>query len=115
MAKMADAMARLNYLRMSPRKVRAVAQTVKGRKVQEALAVLEQTERKAGRHLLKLLKSAVANANENHGMDPDSLVVKNVLVDEGPTLKRWMPRAMGRATPIRKRTCKITIIVAEPE
>jgi large subunit ribosomal protein L22 len=115
MAKMAEAMARLNYLRMSPRKVRAVAQTVKGRKVQEAFAILEQSERRASRHLLKLLRSAVANANENHDMDPDALVVKNVLVDEGPALKRWMPRAMGRATPIRKRTCKITIIVAEPE
>lgn len=112
---MAEAIARLNYLRMSPFKVRLVAETVKGKPVQDAIAILEHSTRRAGRPLVKLLKSAIANASENHEMDPDALVVKNVMVDEGPTLKRWMPRAMGRATPIRKRTSKITIIVSEKE
>ncbi len=112
---MTDAVAKLNYLRMSPFKVRLVAETIKGRKVEEALASLAHNPRGASRPLRKLLSSAVANAEENHGLDADALVVKNVFVDEGPTMKRWMPRAMGRATPIRKRTSKITIVVAERE
>ena len=112
---MPEAMARLNYYRMSPYKIRGVAKTIKGKDVSSALAILEHTPSKAGPPLKKLLGSAVANASENHSMDADALVVKNVMVDEGPTLKRWMPRAMGRATPIKKRTSKITIIVAEKE
>ena len=112
---MAEAMARLNYYRMSPSKVRLVARTVKGKSVEDALAILSLGGQKACRPLEALLRSAIANASENHDMDPDALVVRNILVDEGPTLKRWMPRAMGRATPIRKRTSKITLIVAEKE
>jgi large subunit ribosomal protein L22 len=112
---MGEAKAKLNYLRMSPFKVRRVAATIKGRPVQEALGVLEHSPQRASRHLKKLLASAIANAGENHKLDEDALVVKNVIVDEGPTLKRWMPRAMGRATPIRKRTSKITLVVAEKE
>jgi large subunit ribosomal protein L22 len=112
---MSEAVAKLNYIRMSPFKIRMVADTIKGRKVQEALAILDHTPRRASLPLKKLLQSAIANASENHDMDADALVVKNVLVDEGITLKRWMPRAMGRATPIRKRTAKITIVVSEEE
>ena len=112
---MAEAMARLNFYRMSPFKIRLVADTIKGRPVEDALAILSASKQKASRPLEKLLRSAIANASENHEMDPDALVVRNVLVDQGPTMKRWMPRAMGRATPIRKRTSKITIIVAERE
>lgn len=103
----------MNYIRISPYKVRLIAGTVKGKSVSEALAILEHSKQKAGHPLWKLLKSAIANASENHEMDADALTVKNVIVDEGPTIKRWMPRAMGRATPIRKRTSKITIIVAD--
>jgi large subunit ribosomal protein L22 len=110
---MAEATARLNYLRMSARKVRRVAETIKGKPVPAALAILEQTPKRASRPLRKLLQSAVANASENHDMDADALVVKNVMVNEGPTLKRWMPRAMGRATPIRKRTSKVIVVVSE--
>ncbi|HUT54029.1 MAG TPA: 50S ribosomal protein L22 [bacterium] len=110
---MAEATAKLNYLRMSAQKVRLVAETIKGKPVSAALAILEQTPKRASRPLRKLLQSAVANASENHDMDADALVVKNVMVNEGPTLKRWMPRAMGRATPIRKRTSKIIIVVSE--
>ena len=113
--KMAVAVARLNYIRISPSKVRLVAQTIKGKPVAEALALLEHSPKRAGRPLRKLLQSAIANASENHEMDADALVVTNVIVDEGPTLKRWMPRARGRATPIRKRTSKITMVVGEKE
>ncbi len=112
---MAEAIARLNYLRMSPVKVRLVAETIKGKPAQEALAILEHTPRRAGKHLRELLKSAIANASENHDMDADALMVKNVMVDKGPTLKRFMPRAMGRATPIHRPTSKITLVVAEKE
>ena len=112
---MAEAVARLNYIRISPFKVRLVAETIKGKPASEALAILEHSSKGASRPLRKLLNSAIANASENHEMDADTLVVRNVIVDEGPTLKRWMPRAMGRATPIRKRTSKITLIVAEKE
>jgi large subunit ribosomal protein L22 len=112
---MGEATARLNYLRMSPFKVRMVAAIIKGKPVREALGILEHTPRRACIPMRKLLKSAIANASENHDLDADALMVKNIQVDEGPTLKRWMPRAMGRATPIRKRTSKITIVVAEKE
>ena len=112
---MAEALAKLNYLRISPSKVRLVANTIKGKPVQEALASLEHSLRGASVPLKKLLNSAIANASENHGMDEDVLIVGNVLVDEGPTMKRWMPRAMGRATPIMKRTCKVTIMVREQD
>ncbi len=110
---MAEAMARLNYIRVSPQKVRLVAGTIKGKPVQEALAILVHSDKAASRPLKKLLDSAIANAGENHDMDPDALVIKNVLVDQGPTLKRFMPRAMGRATMIRKRTSKITMVISE--
>lgn len=112
---MGEATAKLNYLRMSPFKVRMVAAIIKGKPVAEAIGILNATPRRACLPLKKLLKSAIANASENHDLDADTLLVKNVQVDEGPTLKRWMPRAMGRATPIRKRTSKITIVVAEKE
>ena len=112
---MAEAMARLNHIRISPRKVRLVAETIKGKRAQDAMAILAHSTQGASKPLLKLLQSAVANASENHDMDPDALMVRNVMVDAGPTMKRWMPRAMGRATPIRKRTSKITIVVSEME
>lgn len=110
---MGEAIARLNYYRMSPSKMRTVGDSIKGRPVAEAIAILEHSPRRAGEPLKKLLKSAVANAGENHKLDADVLVVKNVIVNAGPTLKRWMPRAMGRATMIRRRTSKVTIVVAE--
>ena len=100
------------HIRISPRKVRMVVDTVRGKSVSQALSVLGFTRKKAALPVQKLLKSAVANAAENDGIsDVDTLVIDRIMVDEGPTLKRFMPRARGRATPIRKRTSHIRIVL----
>lgn len=102
------------HIRISPRKVRTVVDTVRGKSVSQALSILAFTRKKAALPVQKLLKSAVANAAENDGIsDVDTLVIDRIMVDEGPTLKRFMPRARGRATPIRKRTSHIRIILRE--
>ena len=102
------------HIRISPRKVRMVVDTVRGKSVSQALSILGFTRKKAALPVQKLLKSAVANAVENDGIsDVDTLVIDYIMVDEGPTLKRYMPRARGRATPIRKRTSHIRIILRE--
>ena len=101
------------HIRISPRKVRMVVDTVRGKSVSQALSILGFTRKKAALPVQKLLKSAVANAVENDGIsDVDTLVIDRIMVDEGPTLKRFMPRARGRATPIRKRTSHIRIMLA---
>lgn len=106
--------ARATHIRISPRKVRMVVDTVRGKSVSQALSILEFTRKKAALPVQKLLKSAVANAVENDGVsDADMLVIDRITVDEGPTLKRYMPRARGRATPIRKRTSHIKVILRE--
>jgi large subunit ribosomal protein L22 len=97
------------YMRITPRKARLVVEHIRGRSVPEARTVLAFTERAAAREIEKLLKSAVANAEANHNLIGDDLVVKTVYVDEGPMIKRWRPRARGRAARIRKRTCHITL------
>lgn len=104
-----ETIARLNNLRVSPRKVRLLADLVKGMKANEAALQLEFSRKHAARPVLKLLRSAMANASHNHKLDVNTLVVANMTVDSGETLHRWMPRAMGRATPIRKRSSKITL------
>ena len=102
------------HIRISPRKVRMVVDTVRGKSVSQALSILGFTRKKAALPVQKLLKSAVANAVENGGIsDVDTLVIDRIMVDEGPTLKRFMPRARGRATPIRKRTSHIRIMLRE--
>ena len=102
------------HIRISPRKVRMVVDTVRGKSVSQALSILGFTRKKAALPVQKLLKSAVANAAENDGIsDVDTLVIDRIMVDEGPTLKRFMPRARGRATPIRKRTSHIRITLRE--
>ena len=102
------------HIRISPRKVRTVVDTVRGKSVSQALSILAFTRKKAALPVQKLLKSALANAAENDGIsDVDTLVIDRIMVDEGPTLKRYMPRARGRATPIRKRTSHIRIILRE--
>jgi len=102
------------HIRIAPRKVRTVVDTVRGKSVSQALSILAFTRKKAALPVQKLLKSAVANAAENNGIsDVDTLVIDRIMVDEGPTLKRFMPRARGRATPIRKRTSHIRIILRE--
>jgi large subunit ribosomal protein L22 len=102
------------HIRIAPRKVRTVVDTVRGKSVSQALSILAFTRKKAALPVQKLLKSAVANAAENNGIsDVDTLVIDRIMVDEGPTLKRFTPRARGRATPIRKRTSHIRIILRE--
>ena len=101
------------HLRISPRKARLVADRIRGRKVDDALKILDFVPRKAARMMTKTLKSVVANAENTQNVDVDQLYVRTVTVDGGATLKRHLPRAHGRATPIRKRTSHITIVVDE--
>ena len=103
------------YVRMSARKGRLVADLVRGKPVAEAQAILAYSTRAAAVPMRKTLQSAIANADHNHGLDARELVVKRVTVDEGPTIRRFRPRAKGRATRINKRTCHITIGIAETE
>jgi large subunit ribosomal protein L22 len=97
------------WVRMSPRKARLVIEHIRGRSVPEARTVLAFTQRAAAREIEKVLSSAVANAEANHDLDGDELVVSAAYVDEGPVMKRWRPRARGRAARIRKPTCHITV------
>jgi len=97
------------WVRMSPRKARLVIEHIRGRSVPEARTVLAFTQRAAAREIEKVLSSAVANAEANHDLDGDELVVAAAYVDEGPAMKRWRPRARGRAARIRKPTCHITV------
>ena len=101
------------FVRVSPRKVRLVMDQVRGKKVEEALNLLSFSPQKGAFLLRKLINSAVANAEGNSGLDVDTLQIKRVFADEGPTLKRFRPRAMGRATKIRKRTSHLTVILDE--
>jgi large subunit ribosomal protein L22 len=98
---------------MSPRKARLVADLIRGKKSEEALNILIFTRKAAARILIKLLKSAIANATQKKTIDVDRLYVKKITVDQGPTMKRFTPRALGRATTIRKRTSHIHIILDE--
>ena len=105
--------AQAKWVRTSARKARLVAEHIRGRPVAEARAVLAFTPRAAAREMEKVLRSAVANAEANHGLHGDDLVVHAAYVDEGPTLKRWRARARGRVARIRKRTCHITVILEQ--
>ena len=101
--------AEAKWVRSSPRKARLVVEHIRGRTVPEARTVLAFSERAVAREVEKVLRSAVANAEANHGLVGDDLVVSAAYVDEGPTIKRWRARARGRVARIRKRTCHITI------
>jgi large subunit ribosomal protein L22 len=105
--------AQAKYVRMSPRKARLVAQHIRGRSVPEARAVLAFTAREAADELQKVLQSAVSNAEANHGIPEDRLYIAHAYVDGGPVMKRWRARARGRVARIRKRTCHITVRLAE--
>lgn len=107
--------ASLNNLRISPRKVRLVTDLIKGMTVAQAKAQLGFLVKKPAPLILKLLNSAVANAKQNFDLKEENLYIQKILVEAGPTLKRWMPRAMGRATPILKRTSSIKLILGELE
>ncbi len=110
-----EAVAHLRNVRISPRKVQIVLDLIRNKPVDVALATLDLTPKAASPILTKLLKSAIANAENNHSMDPDSLYVAQCYATEGPTLKRIMPRAQGRAFRILKRTSHITIVLKETE
>jgi large subunit ribosomal protein L22 len=100
-------------VRIAPRKVRLVVDLIRGKQVGEAVAILNLTPKAASPIVEKVLKSALANAEHNYEMDVNSLVISQAFVDEGPTLKRFRPRAMGRASQINKRTSHITIVLSE--
>jgi large subunit ribosomal protein L22 len=104
--------AQAKWVRTTPRKARLVVEHIRGRSVPEARTVLAFTTRAAARDVEKVLRSAIANAEANHGLVGDDLYVSAAFVDEGPTLKRWRARARGRAARIHKRTCHITVKVA---
>jgi len=105
--------ARLRFVRMAPRKARLVADLIRGKGSEEALNILTFTKKAAAKILIKLLKSAIANATQKKTVDVDRLYIKKITVDQGPTMKRFQPRALGRATMIRKRTSHITIVLDE--
>jgi large subunit ribosomal protein L22 len=108
--------AQAKWVRMSPRKARLVAEHIRGRSVPEARTILAFTDRRAARVVEKVLSSAIANAEANHGLVGDDLIVEAAYVDEGPVIKRWRARARGRVARLRKPTCHITVrlVPAEP-
>lgn len=108
-----EAKAIARYVRLTPRKARLVADVVRGKSALQALDILTFTNKKAAVVLKKTLASAIANATNNFNMNEENLYVAKVMVDEGPILKRVMPRAMGRADIIHKKTAHVTIVVAE--
>lgn len=108
-----DTQAILKYQRISAQKCRLVADAVRGLRVDKALEFLNFNNKKASKMILKVLESAVANAENNNSLDIDDLIIKNILVDEGPTAKRHIPRARGRVNQILKRSSHITVIVSD--
>lgn len=117
---MMEAKAIARFIRQSPRKMRLITDLIRGQGVNEAYATLKFSDKKAAITVDKLLRSAVANAmvkadEQGERLDVDELYVKRAYVDEGPTYKRWQARAMGRASPIRKRTSHVTVIVDRKE
>ena len=108
-----EARASLNYARIAPRKVKIVADLIRGKKVSEALAIVKYAPKASAEIIEKLLKSAIANAENNHYMKSDDLYVAEIYANQGPTLKRIRPAAKGSAVRIRKRTSHITIVLRE--
>jgi large subunit ribosomal protein L22 len=105
--------AKLKFVRVAPRKARLVADLIRGKGSEEALNILAFTKKAAANIIIKLMKSAIANATQKKNIDIDRLYIKKITVDQGPTMKRFQPRALGRATTIRKRTSHITIVLDE--
>ncbi|MCY9873163.1 50S ribosomal protein L22 [Vibrio barjaei] len=108
-----EAIAKHNFARISPQKARLVADQIRGKNVDQALELLTFSNKKAAELVKKVLESAIANAEHNEGADIDDLSVAKIFVDEGPIMKRIMPRAKGRADRILKRSCHITVVVAD--
>jgi large subunit ribosomal protein L22 len=105
--------AKLKNLRVSPRKTRLVADLVRGKNIDVARAQLQFSTKKTSDHILTLLNSAVANAKNNFNLDEKNLYIQNIIVEDGPILKRWTPRAQGRASAIHKRTCSVIVTLDE--
>ncbi len=110
---MAEARAIARYIRISPRKVREVVDLIRGKDVREALAILKYTPRRASAPVAKVVQSAAANAEHNYEMNKDNLYVAECYVDQGPIIKRFQARAMGRADLMRRRTSHITVVLKE--
>ncbi|MFW5972075.1 MAG: 50S ribosomal protein L22 [Bacillota bacterium] len=108
-----EAKAHAKHIRISSRKARQVMDLIRGKDVGEAIGILKNTPKKASKLIEKVLDSAVANAENNNGMIADELYIKEAYVNEGPTMKRWRPRAQGMASPIRKRMSHISIILSD--
>lgn len=108
-----EAKAVAKHLRITSRKARLVTDLIKGKDVNTAVAILKNTPKKAAKMVEKVLNSAVANAENNHDMFIDDLIVKEAFVNEGPTMKRWKARAQGQASPIKKRTSHITVVLSD--
>jgi large subunit ribosomal protein L22 len=108
-----EARAVARYIRMSPQKVREMVDLIRGKDLREALAILKFTPRRASAPVTKLVQSAAANAEHNYEMDRENLYVAECFVDQGPTIKRYQARAMGRADLLRKRTSHITVVLRE--
>ncbi len=112
---MVEISAQAKRIRVSPRKARLVVDMVRGRDVAEALGLLQFTSNKAALDVSRVIKSAQASAENNHDIDPEDLYVKAIFADDGPTYKRFKPRARGRVNEILKRTCHLTVVLAEKE
>jgi len=108
-----EARAIAKYLQISPRKTRLCADLVRGKRAEEAVNILSHTPKAGARMISKVVQSALANARQVKSIDVDTLYVKTVFVNQGPTLKRWQPKPMGRAGRIRKRTCHVTVVLSE--
>ncbi len=108
-----EARAISKYLRISPRKVRLNADLIRGKRVEEAINLLSHTPKAGARVVSKVVQSALANARQDRSIDVDTLFVKTIYVNQGPTLKRFRPKPMGRAGKIRKRTCHVTVVLSE--
>jgi large subunit ribosomal protein L22 len=105
--------ASIKYARMAPRKIRLVVDMIRGKDVNEAIQILTFVNKKSAPIIKKLVQSAVANADQKKTIDLDTLYVKHISVDQGPTLKRYMPRAMGRASEIKKKTSHVNLVLEE--
>lgn len=112
---MQEVTAKLKFFRQGPRKVRLVADLIRGKKVTRALEILSLLNKKAARTVKKLLESAVANAKHNYSLAIEDLKITKITINGGPSLKRWMPKAHGRATPVRERTSHINLVLTVME
>lgn len=111
MSEVNSARATARFVRVTPMKARRVIDLVRGKSVEEALAILKYAPQTASEPVAKVVQSAAANAENNFGLDPDTLVISEAYANEGPTMRRFRPRAQGRAFQIRKRTSHITVVV----